>query len=94
MQKDIEAMNDDGPAGELGLDLPEMNPLSSRSVVADNADDVDTDVVAQQRWLDLSVVTLLACLLSFTHVSSLNQAWSSAVAACGVASAQVSGTVS
>ena len=51
VQKDIEGMEDEGPAGELGLDLPEMDPLSSRSVTSGNAADVDTDVVAQQRWL-------------------------------------------
>lgn len=42
---------DDGPAGELGLDLPEENPMLPRSVVADDAANVDTDVVAQQRWV-------------------------------------------
>ena len=51
VQKDIEAMVDEGPAGELGLDLPEMDPMSSRSATSGNAADVDTDVVAQQRWL-------------------------------------------
>ena len=51
VQKDIEAMEEEGPAGELGLDLPEADPMSSRSVTSGNAEDVDTDVVAQQRWL-------------------------------------------
>ena len=37
------------PSGELGLDLPELNPTSARSAVADNAADTDTDIVAQQR---------------------------------------------
>lgn len=43
--------SDDQPAGELGLDLPEENPMLPRTVVADNAANVDTDVVAQQRWV-------------------------------------------
>ena len=45
----MEEMADDGPMGDLGIDLPEMNPRSARSAVADNAADVDTDVVARQR---------------------------------------------
>lgn len=49
VQKDIAALEDEGPTGELGLDLPEMDPMSSRSVTSSNAADVDTDVVAQQR---------------------------------------------
>lgn len=48
-QKDIAAFEGEGPTGELGLDLPEMDPLTSRSVTSSNAADVDTDVVAQQR---------------------------------------------
>ncbi len=42
-------LNVEEPAGELGLDLPELNPRSARSAVADDAMDTDTDVVAQQR---------------------------------------------
>lgn len=52
-------MQDEGPAGELGLDLPEMDPMSSRSVTSGNAADVDTDVVAQQRWLTLQLQHVL-----------------------------------
>ena len=63
MQKDIEALEDEGPAAELGLDLPEMYPMSSRSVTSGNAADVDTDVVAQQRWLTVWLNLCLACLL-------------------------------
>lgn len=49
MQQDMEEIGEDGPVGDLGIDLPEMNPRSARSAVADNAADVDTDVVARQR---------------------------------------------
>ena len=49
MQKDVEQIDEDGPLGELGLDLPEMNPRAARSAVADNAANVDADVVARQR---------------------------------------------
>lgn len=42
-------MDDVGPAAELGLYLPELNPKAPDSAVADNAMDTDVDVVAQQR---------------------------------------------
>lgn len=48
-QEDLKNLTEQEPVGELGLDLPELNPTSARSGVADDDMDIDTDVVAQQR---------------------------------------------
>ena len=49
VREDLENLNAEEPMGELGLDLPELNPKSARSAVADEDMDTDVDVVAQQR---------------------------------------------
>ncbi|KAL0050825.1 hypothetical protein WJX82_007862 [Trebouxia sp. C0006] len=52
VREDLENLNAEEPMGELGLDLPELNPKSARSAVADEDMDTDVDVVAQQRRTD------------------------------------------
>ncbi|DBA77152.1 TPA: hypothetical protein ACH3X1_009725 [Trebouxia sp. C0004] len=52
VHEDLENLNAEEPVGELGLDLPELNPKSARSAVADEDMDTDVDVVAQQRHTD------------------------------------------
>ncbi|KAL0025381.1 hypothetical protein WJX79_002338 [Trebouxia sp. C0005] len=52
MREDLENLNAEEPVGELGLDLPELNPKSARSAVADEDMDTDVDVVARQRRTD------------------------------------------
>ena len=49
VREDLENLIAEEPVGELGLDLPELNPKSARSAVADEDMDTDVDVVAQQR---------------------------------------------
>ena len=49
VREDLENLNAEEPVGELGLDLPELNPKSARSAVADEDMDTDVDVIAQQR---------------------------------------------
>lgn len=52
VREDLENLTVEEPVGELGLDLPELNPKSARSAVADEDMDTDVDIVAQQRRTD------------------------------------------